>query len=172
MQSQAVETAHNSHKTTSQVHRGSETWHISGKQALAAHWMLRRGGSCFGRASLVGVRQVRVSSGDFDRSRHAGHISGLWIDYWDDREAVIVGQWMREIGGFELEQDEVFTEIRTWSSDDIRFSTPAEKFGQIFGICFMTSSGKRAEFNQGGLERGVTMRYQATPWEEIVSTSC
>lgn len=135
----------------------------------AAHWMLRRGGSCFTRASLSGIKRIQVSSGELGRSRGTGHVSGLWIDYWHHDESSVVGQWIAGLGSFYLASDETLTEVTTWSTEEIQHTTPSERFGKIVGISFATSLGRHAQFFSQSTEQSVMIRYHVTPFEELVN---
>ncbi|VUC36994.1 unnamed protein product [Clonostachys rosea] len=138
----------------------------------SAGWMLRSGGSCSGAASLQGIKRVRVSSGLRGRSRSPGHISGLWIEYYQGDD-VVLGQWIHEVGSFDLTQTEYLTHVSVWSTLEsgtnciMEFGTEEDRFGKVTGIKFITSAGQRYEFVNDSNHPCIYMHWRSTPYEEL-----
>ncbi|CAH0046370.1 unnamed protein product [Clonostachys solani] len=132
----------------------------------SAYWMLGSEGSCFGAASLRGIKRVRVSSGLPGRSRSPENISGLWIEYirGDD---VILGQWIHEVGSFDLTPTESLTHVSVWSTLEAETPLRMESFGRVIGIKFITSSGQQHEFRTDSSLPCISMHWRSTPYEEL-----
>ncbi|KAK7212462.1 hypothetical protein V2G26_019640 [Clonostachys chloroleuca] len=132
----------------------------------SAYWMLGSGGSCFGGASLRGIKRIRVSSGLRGRSRSAKYISGLWIEYYQGDD-VVLGQWIHEVGSFDLVPAESLTHIKVWSTLETETPLRMESFGKVVGIQFVTSSGRRRNFRIYSQHPFIYMHWRSTPYEEL-----
>ncbi|CAH0022742.1 unnamed protein product [Clonostachys rhizophaga] len=132
----------------------------------SAYWMLGSGGSCFGGASLRGIKRIRVSSGLRGRSRSAKNISGLWIEYYQGDD-VVLGQWIHEVGSFDLASAESLTHIRVWSTLETETPLRMESFGKVVGIGFITSFGRQRNFRIHSQHDFIHMHWRSTPYEEL-----
>ncbi|KAI9148891.1 hypothetical protein HJFPF1_10934 [Paramyrothecium foliicola] len=144
-----------------------------------AAWMTRKTGSSISAASLSGVRRIRVSIGRLGRSCSNKHISGLWLEYFEKQNDVIVGQWMDEIGSFVLEPDESLVGLVISGTESTKppgasawyEAQLAWKGIQVTGLRFRTSLGRKHDFHQtlkgdeGG--KAASIAYSATPYEEL-----
>ena len=130
---------------------------------------LAGGASCVASARLPAARRIRVSSGAPDRSRGAENICGIMVEYWDDTSTAIAGQWINEIGAFDLGSDETLIEIKVWSllQDENERIIGRGYSSKVNGLCFITSSGRKGEFLSGGAHTTSTT-YCGTPFEELV----
>ncbi|CAG9986365.1 unnamed protein product [Clonostachys byssicola] len=133
---------------------------------FSAYWMLGSGGSCSGGASLRWIKRIRVSSGLPGRSRSTKNISGLWIEYYQG-EDVVLGQWIHEVGSFDLASGEYLTHIEVWSTLESQTPLRMEKFGKVVGIEFITSSGRNRKFEIPSQHQCISMHWRATPYEEL-----
>lgn len=131
-------------------------------------WMLSVGGSCFTTASLVDIRRVRVSVGADGRSRDRSNISGLWLEYEGHACDAILGQWMDELGEFTLKPQEALVEISARTTKETELRGTHGWVGKIVHLAFVTSLGKRYEFQQSEAPGESQLRYYATPYEDLV----
>ncbi|KAH7320763.1 hypothetical protein B0I35DRAFT_510591 [Stachybotrys elegans] len=141
---------------------------VTEPQMQDSFWMTRRG-ACFDAASLEGIRRVRVSAGLAGRSRLSEHVSGLWIEYHHG-PPVILGQWIRDIGGFDLMTTERLVKISVWSSQEAASMSESERYGKTVGLEFASSSGQKFRFYPGALRDDILeMHYEISPYEELAS---
>ncbi|VUC30702.1 unnamed protein product [Clonostachys rosea] len=136
-------------------------------------WMNLEEGSCFITASLEKVRRIRISQGADNRGgRSPSHISGLWIEYFDDRRDVIVGQWIEETGCFVLQPDERLVEVTVWSTTEVRFPHLGQghSLGKISGIAFGTTRNRVVVRKMPAeMDDQTCLQYLATQFEDIFS---
>lgn len=117
---------------------------------------------------MRGIKRIRVSSGLRGRSRSAKYISGLWIEYYQGDD-VVLGQWIHEVGSFDLVPAESLTHIKVWSTLETETPLRMESFGKVVGIQFVTSSGRRRNFRIYSQHPFIYMHWRSTPYEELVS---
>jgi hypothetical protein len=113
--------------------------------------------SIHSRASLKNIRRIRISCGNPDHSRKQHHISGLLLEYNDNSDSQIVGQWIAEVEAWEFSLNEKIVAVSLVSSadhvghievsgnfyyDDVRSEFKAKsrpKFGTIIGLRIETT---------------------------------
>lgn len=133
-----------------------------------ASWMLWREGFRFASAWLSGVRLVRVSTGLADRSRRTQHTSGIQLEYEDDLEDTILGQWMEDLGSLPLAADEFIVGIAIWSEVEPN-RRPSHR--RIVGIELETSISEWHKFCPGTDNNSEIREYRhGTPHEKLVSS--
>lgn len=131
-------------------------------------------GSCLTTASLEWARRIRISGGADGCCRSRNHISGLWIEYYDGRRDVIIGQWIKETAHVSLEPNERIVDVTIWSTMDVKIPFPMQELelGKISGIEFgFTARRHRFKLRQMSPEMGdqTCVQYLATPFEDTVS---
>ncbi len=130
-------------------------------------------GFIFTTADLSGVQRIRMSRGQTGRSRKSHHISGLWLEYFDGRPA-IVGQWIQEFDSFELSPGEVFTEMMTWVTWEVLHhygSEPPQKPGKVIGMRFETSFGRIKHVSSSDEYEVTCMKFRASIFAHLVCQS-
>lgn len=98
-------------------------------------------------------------------------ISGLWIDYHGATQPTIVGQWLAEVGSFDLGEAEKITEISTWVSRDRRESIDGPQLGRIVAISISTSLQRSSEFVGTKKEGAMRLKFRANQFEKLVCHS-
>lgn len=125
-------------------------------------------------ASLIAVKRIQASIGLPGRSRNSSRISGLKLDYHDQRSSAVVGQWMNACGSFELAPSEEIRGLMIWligsgESPEIRGLLQ----GQISAIRIDTTFDRSMTFQSpdDGSHKGQfkQQQYQAGLNEDLVS---
>lgn len=145
-------------------------------------------------APLVGIRRIGVSRGSIGRSRTLYNVSGLKLEYHDERSPIIVGQWMGEFDSIELARDEALQGIKVLarplgssymgtdddglgldSEEPISSYLPLEdEKGPVIAIQVETTHGQHKMFKPPGLALPpfyacMVYEYHRGPQEELVS---
>ena len=120
-------------------------------------------------ANLDGIRCIRFSSGLEGRSRHSDHISGIWLDYYDSSEPAIVGQWISPTADvFELQRDELLTEVSVWLINDAISQEGRAKLGKIIGISLKTSKMRSKRVESTPTDGAFRLDFRANRFENLV----
>ncbi|KAL5041593.1 hypothetical protein BDW71DRAFT_201251 [Aspergillus fruticulosus] len=126
-------------------------------------------------ASLMGVRRISVSRGTHHGSRPSTCVSGLKLDYYDGRSAV-VGQWMDEFKSFQLQPSEHVQSLCIWViparlSRSYRFLQQ----GRIAALGLETSFARVVMFKPPGSKplsvQHLHSRYGGGPGQELTAIS-
>lgn len=95
-------------------------------------------------APLSNIRSIRTSIGAPKRSRPSDCISGLRLDYHNERHPAIVGQWISEGDCFEIHTGEEITCLSLWlTQDEIHPTCQGEMLGRLVGVRVETSKHRR-----------------------------
>lgn len=76
---------------------------------------------------------------------------------------------MTEIDQFTLEPDETIVEISVRATKETELRGTGGGVGKVACLTFMTSLGKKYEFRQREVSAESHLRYEATPYEDLVS---
>lgn len=125
-------------------------------------------------APLRDVRKISASIGVSGRSRSPKRISGLRIEYSEQRNASVVGQWMKEIDTFDLSPSEGVSRLTIWiTKEGMSGNYPGVRQGQVAAIRIDTDHERTVTFRppvaQDDLQDCLLHQYQAGSDEEFVS---
>lgn len=133
-------------------------------------WMLHGDGSCCNIASLENLRIVHVSQGAEGRSRTGGNVTGLLLEYHHGKQSAVVGQWMKEVDVFSLQESERVVKFSLWMNTGLENYRESADFGTVTGIGLLTSLGRRFEVRP---DKAVPLqethvRHYSTHYEHLV----
>lgn len=142
---------------------------IFGVGESTGSFILNGRGCVIVQASLCNVRQIKLSSGAPGYCRLSEHISGLWVEYYDQEHAEILGQWISEVVCWEFNKGEKFTNISFWSTAEVENASHGKaKLGKVIGIRVETKESTYQQY-MAKLGGTVEVNFRANPYEELVS---
>lgn len=122
-------------------------------------------------ASLDGVRRIQVAIGAPDHSRSPSCISGIKLDYYNQRSPAIVGQWIQGHDLCELHDDEHVSSMAFWLSSArnivaIRVCTTNGRSKMFLcpGCQVSLDTCDKQEYESGDYEQLVGIHFSAIVW--------
>ncbi|KAI1462915.1 uncharacterized protein F4812DRAFT_448723 [Daldinia caldariorum] len=125
------------------------------------------GGFAITTAVLSRLRKVRVSVGDMEETGSPRRITGLWLEYYDCAIPIIVGQWVNEIGSFEIPLGDRISEVITWHDYPNQYKEI--KYGSLRKLQIRTAHGIAKEFEEDHRNAEICLEYRENPYEYLSS---
>ncbi|KAI1800897.1 hypothetical protein F4811DRAFT_564415 [Daldinia bambusicola] len=126
------------------------------------------GGFAITTADLSCLRKVRVSVGHIEEIGSPRRITGLWLEYYDSAIPIIVGQWVNEIGSFEIPLGDRISEVITWHDYPNQYKEI--KYGSLRKLEIRTAHGIAKEFEEDDHRNAeICLEYQENPYEYLSS---
>lgn len=128
-------------------------------------------GLCMTTVYLSDVKNIRISSGLNGHTREPGHISGLWFDFWGSDQSLIVGQWINQVGLFEVAAEEQIANLVICRSPPVYVSSvtgPKLLDSRVTGLRLVTSGGAKKELQLSTADNISEEHYSTNPAEALV----
>ncbi|KAI8957063.1 hypothetical protein F5Y11DRAFT_107022 [Daldinia sp. FL1419] len=131
----------------------------------AQDMLLHPRGFAITTADFSRLRRIRVSVGNIEGNSCLGHITGLWLEYHDSSQPVIVGQWINETGTFDIPLGDRISEVITLHD----YTNPHKrvKYGPIRKIRLGTVQGINKEFPDYHNGGEIILEYRENPYETL-----